>query len=371
MRHQGPHRNPAQGRNDPRTCIRIAWILCVFLAYYPQLSETLAKGRGEYIILIAILGIIAGLALLVWSAGRFIDGASVAASHARVPPLIIGMVIIGFGTSLPELIVSTMAALDGSPELAIGNALGSNIVNIGLILGITAVIHPIVVHSSVVRRELPLLLITCLAFGGLVADASLPRTDACLLLLAFAGFLGWTLVTGLRSSGDSLTQDSDAEIEARKMPLGAAIFWVIIGLLLLLLGSRLLVWSAETIARSLGISDLIIGLTIVAVGTSLPELVTSVMAARKGEHDMAIGNIIGSNMFNLLAVVGCAAAVTPVSELSPAMFTRDWLSMLLLTLALIVMSYGFGRPGRINRVEGVLLLVTYVLYNGWLVFSSI
>lgn len=315
----------------------------------------------------AILAILGGFALLVWSAERFVDGAAATAGHAGMPSLLIGMVIVGFGTSAPEMVVSAMAALDGNPDLAIGNALGSNIVNTGLVLGVTALVAPIAVHSKIIRRELPLLFAIGLGVGLLLWDDALTRTESLVLLAGFFGLIGWSVVAALRGHGDPLEAETVQELESHAMPLGRAVFWLVAGLVLLIVSSRSLVWGAVTIAEALGVSDLIIGLTIVALGTSLPELAASVVAARKGEHDIAIGNVVGSNMFNLLAVVGIAGVIAPMPSMAPEVLTRDWPVMMALFAALFVMGYGLRGQGRINRLEGALLLVAFAAYNAWLV----
>jgi cation:H+ antiporter len=316
-----------------------------------------------------VLAILCGFALLIWSADRFVDGAAVSAKYAGMPTLLIGMIVVGFGTSAPEMLVSAMAAADGSPELALGNAVGSNIVNIGLILGLTAIISPIVVHSTIVKKELPLLLLVSILLAVLIWDNSLTRFDAIVLLLGFLAFIGWSIFAALKSKNDTLQNDVEQELSAQPMSLKAAITWLVIGLIVLIASSRLLVWGAVNIAELMGISDLIIGLTIVALGTSLPELAASVVAARKGEHDIAIGNVIGSNMFNILAVTGIAGVIAPAVNLSSDLLMRDWLAMFSLTLCLLVFAYGYRRTGRINRVEGVGLLLVYCAYNAWLLFS--
>jgi cation:H+ antiporter len=320
-------------------------------------------------VILATLAILAGFALLVWSADRFVDGAAATAGHMGMPSLLIGMVIVGFGTSAPEMVVSAMAALDGKPDLALGNALGSNIVNTGLILGITALVAPIAVHSKIIRRELPLLFGIGLLSGLLFWGGSLTRAEALLLLAGFFGLIGWTVFAALRGRGDALEAETEQELAAHAMPLKTAVLWLAVGLVLLIVSSRVLVWGAVSIAEALGVSDLIIGLTIVALGTSLPELAASVMAARKGEHDIAIGNVVGSNMFNLLAVVGIAGVIAPMPTLAPELLTRDWPVMMAMTGLLFVTAYGFRGPGRINRLEGALLLSTYVAYTAWLVLS--
>ncbi|ATX82106.1 cation:H+ antiporter [Mariprofundus ferrinatatus] len=318
-----------------------------------------------------ILAILSGFALLVWSADRFVEGAAATARLFGMPSLLIGMVIVGFGTSAPEMVVSAMAALDGNPSLALGNALGSNIVNIGLILGVTALIAPIAVHSNIVRKELPLLLAIGALLGLLLWDNSLTGIEAMLLLGGFLSLLGWSVFSALRGRGDTLESEMEMELEVHAMPLGKALFWLLAGLILLIVSSRVLVWGAVAIAEAMGISDLIIGLTIVALGTSLPELAASVIAARKGEHDIAIGNIVGSNMFNTLAVVGIAGAIAPMSAITPEVLLRDWSTMMALTVALMFMAYGFRNgAGRINRLEGTLLLLAFIAYNSYLVLSE-
>jgi len=317
--------------------------------------------------LLPSLAIIGGLAALVWSADRFVEGAAAVARHAGMPPLLIGMVIIGLGTSMPEMVVSAFSAAQGNPGLALGNAYGSNITNIALILGITALIRPIDVHSGVLKKELPMLAaITGLA-AYLLLDGELTRMDAWVLLGTFGAFMAWTVYEGLNQRAvDAFSVDVTSELAAHSMPLGRAVAWLLAGLVLLAASSRLVVWGAVGIARGFGISDLIIGLTVVAVGTSLPELAASVMAARKGENDLALGNIIGSNIFNTLAVVGIAAAIHPMA-VPPEALTRDCVVMGGLTLSLFVLGYGFGgRQGRINRYEGGILLCVYLAYTGWL-----
>ena len=317
-------------------------------------------------LLLPALAILVGLALLVWSADRFVDGASAMATHFSVPPLLVGMVIVGFGTSAPEMVVSTNAALQGSPALALGNGWGSNIANIGLILGITALINPITVQSMILRKELPILMGITLLSGYLAYDLAISRGDAWVLLVVFAVLMTWSIVEGLRGGDDTLGAETAVELEARAMSLGRASFWVAAGLLLLVGSSRLLVWGAVTVAQALGVSDLVIGLTVVAVGTSLPELASCVAAARKGEHDLALGNVLGSNLFNTLAVVGIAGAIMPI-PLAPEVMTRDFPVMLGLTVLLFVMGWGLrGRQGRINRFEGAALVSVYVIYTLWL-----
>lgn len=318
---------------------------------------------------LAFVAVIVGVALLVWSADRFVDGAASTARHFGMPSLLIGMVIVGFGTSAPEMVVSALSSWQGNPGIALGNAYGSNIVNIALILGLTALISPIVVHSNVVKKELPILCaITGVAIWQLL-DGELSRLDAFGLLGVFAAVMGWSIWNGLRTRGDALGTETEAELAEHPMPLGKAVFWLVLGLLLLIVSSRILVWGAVAIAQGFGISDLLIGLTIVAIGTSLPELASSLIAARKGEHDIAIGNVIGSNLFNTLAVVGISGLIQPGS-LPAGMLSRDILVMGLLTIALFPLVFASGRTPRIGRVAGGLLLTSYVGYTAYLVVST-
>ncbi|MEE6074837.1 calcium/sodium antiporter [Avibacterium paragallinarum] len=321
---------------------------------------------------LSFLAILVGLSILVWSADRFIDGAASLASYLGMSPLLIGIVIIGFGTSAPEIIVSALSALNHSPGIALGNAYGSNITNIALILGVTAMIKPIMVNSQVLKKELPVLMLVTLLSAFLIYDATISRLDAVILLAVFTLYMGWTIWQGTRHSGDSLEQDISDELkEKSQMPLKTAVLWLVIGLALLMASSQLLVWGAVNIATYLGVSDLIIGLTIVAIGTSLPELAASIMAARKNELDLAVGNIIGSNLFNTLVVVGIAGAISPI-QATPEVFSRDMLVMIALTGLLFLFGYGFkGRNGRINRVEGLVLFLCYVAYNSLLIYTAL
>lgn len=315
---------------------------------------------------LAIAAVIIGLILLVWSADKFVEGAAATARHFGMPALLIGMVIVGFGTSAPEMVVSALASSQGNPGIALGNAYGSNITNIALILGITALISPIAVHSQVLRKELPILTIITFAAAWQLWDGNLSRMDAVVLLLIFAALMGWTIWQGMQKKTDQFGTEMNEALEQHQMPIKRAVFWLITGLLLLILSSRVLVWGAVEIATSLGVSDLIIGLTIVAVGTSLPELASSVIAARKDEHDIALGNIIGSNLFNTLAVVGIAGSIAPMA-VSQELLYRDVMTMIVLTLSLFVFGYGFRGQGRINRIEGGILLLAYVAYTVYLI----
>lgn len=319
-----------------------------------------------------LLSIVVGLVVLVWSADKFVDGASNVARHYGMSPLLIGMVIIGFGTSAPELVVSVLASLQGNPGIALGNAYGSNITNIALILGVTALLMPIAVNSQVLKKELPLLSLITLITIALVYDLELSRVDAVIMLLVFVGLMFWTIKEGLKKSKEALAAEVVEKLEENKVPLKKSYGFLFLGLLLLIVSSRLLVYGAVGVATQLGVSDIIVGLTVVAIGTSLPELASSIVAARKGEPDIALGNVLGSNLFNTLAVVGIAGVIQPL-KFAPEILHRDILVMTVLTLILFVFGYGFkkGQQGRINRFEGGFLLLSFVVYTSYLVWGAL
>jgi cation:H+ antiporter len=312
-----------------------------------------------------LIALVFSLAVLVWSADRFVEGAASTAKHLNIPPLLIGMVIVGFGTSAPEMMVSALSSYQGNPGIALGNAYGSNITNIALVLGLSALVNPIAVHSGILRKELPILtLVTGLA-AYLIRDGEMTRLDGIVLLGVFALLMAWTVWQGLKKSPDSLGEEVEHELEEHAMPLGTSVAWLFAGLVLLIVSSRFLVWGAVAIAREFGVSDLIIGLTVVAVGTSLPELASSVVAARKGENDIALGNVLGSNLFNTLAVVGLAGVIRPMA-VGGEVFSRDIPVMSVLTVSLFLVGYGFRGPGVINRFEGAILLLCFFGYSAYL-----
>ncbi len=310
-------------------------------------------------LLLPIAAVVGGFAVLVWGADRFVIGAAATARNLGVSPLIIGLTIVGIGTSAPEILVSAMAAWQGNPALGVGNALGSNITNIGLVLGATALITPLVVRSETLRREYPLMFAIMLFSLALLLDGDMSRLDGALLLAGLVLMVIWMVRLGLRRDHDPLQDEYEQEIP--HLSTARALAWLVFGLLLLLGSSRMLVWGAVDIAQAFGISDLIIGLTIVAIGTSLPELAASVMSALRGEPDIAIGNVIGSNMFNLLAVLGLPGLIHP-TPLAPEVLNRDYVFMIGLSIALFAMAYGFRGDGRVNRLEGALLLGGYGAY---------
>ncbi len=318
-----------------------------------------------------VLAVIFGLIVLVLSSDRFVDGAAATARHFGMPSLLIGMVIVGFGTSAPEMVVSTLSAIQGSPGIALGNAYGSNIANIGLILGITALINPVTVSSRILKKELPILSLLTLLSVFLLWDLELSHFDAALILVLFAMLMIWSVYQGLKEGNDTLAGEIDEEVPS-PLSLKRAVLYLVFGLLFLIISSRILVWGAVEIATYFGVSDLVIGLTIVAMGTSLPELASSILAAQKGEHDIALGNVIGSNLFNTTAVVGIAGAISPFA-IDQLVIKRDMLVMSILTISLFIIGYRFkkDRQGRVNRFEGAGLLLSYFAYTAYLIQTSL
>ena len=324
--------------------------------------------------LLSVVAVLVGLSFLVWSADKFVDGAVGVAKFMGMSTLLIGMVVVGFGTSAPEMVVSALSAAQHNPELALGNAYGSNIANIALILGFTAVVRPVVVKNIALKRDLPVLIVVTAFSIFLVSNLSVTRMDGVIMLAVFALAMGINVVSEMRQK-KSLASAVVEEKTSAPVSLWKSLFWLLFGLAILVASSRLLVWGAVEIARSLGVSDLLIGLTIVAVGTSLPELASSIAAARKGEDDLAFGNIVGSNLFNTLLVVGIAAVIDPMEKVSSSILYRDMPLMSVLTVLLFV----FGLPvrkvdgvrrGRINRVEGAVFVVLYISYLVYLVLEA-
>ncbi|MRI34123.1 calcium/sodium antiporter [Endozoicomonas sp. OPT23] len=315
--------------------------------------------------LIALLAILAGFIILTWSADRFVAGAAATASNMNISPMLIGLTVVSIGTSAPEILVSLVSALQGFPTLAVGNALGSNIANMGLVLGVTALIAPLPVKEALAKKEIPLLLIITLAAGVCLLDGALTAADGIILLMGLIVTLYLMIRWQKQHPEDPLIEDE----EIPEMSPGKAWFLLASGLLLLLGSSQLLVWGATEIARFLGVSELIIGLTIVAIGTSLPELAASVTSALKGHHDIALGNVIGSNIFNLLAVLSMPGLVAP-SLLESGVVIRDYPVMLGMTVLIALLCMVGKKPRSIGRATGVLLLTIYALYNLWLFISQ-
>ncbi|MFV9616079.1 MAG: calcium/sodium antiporter [Gammaproteobacteria bacterium] len=318
--------------------------------------------------LINYFAILSGFILLIWSADRFIVGAAATARNFDVPPLIIGLTIVAFGTSAPEMMIAGFAAYDGSPAMAIGNALGSNITNITLVLGIAALITPLDVHSRIIKKELPILLLATLVALALLRDGRLDRFDGFVLLSLLFLLMWWVTRQGIRNQSEDALTDEYIEELPGQMSTSHALFWLIAGLILLTVSSKVLVWGAVNVATDLGISELVIGLTIIAIGTSLPELAASITGALKNEHDIAIGNVVGSNLFNTLGVLAIPGLIHPAT-LAEGVLERDLPIVLMLTILLFIMAYGFRGEGRINRIEASLLLSAFFAYQMLLFFS--
>lgn len=313
---------------------------------------------------------VAGLILLVWGADRFSNGAITTARNLGVKPLLIGLTIVAFATSAPEILVAIVASLRGEPDLAIGNAIGSNIVNIGLVLGLVAVIRPIRITSATVRHELSMLLAVSLLTVSMFLDSYLSRVDGIVMLVGLAMIIVWLVRIGLRTSDDDqIALDFDAE-----MPLPISkrdtIFQLTIGLACLLLGADFLVDSAIEIARSLGVDEMLIGIVLVALGTSLPELAVSLASALKGEFGLAIGNIVGSNIFNSLAVIGIAAAIHP-SSVPPSVLSLHVFVMVAFTLVLFATTFAHQDKQQISRAEGAALLIAFIAYETYVVMPNL
>ena len=317
-----------------------------------------------------ILLVIAGLVLLIWGADRFVHGAAATARNLGVAPLMIGLTVVAFATSAPEILVSVVAALQGEPGLAFGNAIGSNIVNIGLVLGMTAIIRPIRLESATLRREMPALLAVSLLTVSLFLDTFLSRIDGIVMLTGLVIVMVWLARLGMRSAAnDPIAMDFEAEIPT-DVSMKMAIVWLIVGLGTLLIGAELLVDGAIGIAKMLGVSEVVIGITIVAFGTSLPELAVSLASALKGEYGLAIGNIVGSNIFNLLAVIGIAATIEPAA-LAPSVLSLHIFVMVAFTLVLFAMTYDYDGKAQLSRLEGLALLIAFIAYDGYVIAQNL
>ena len=323
--------------------------------------------------ILSIVAIVVGLFLLVWSADRFVDGAVGVARFFGMSTFLIGMVIVGFGTSAPEMVVSILSAMNDTPQLALGNAYGSNIANIALILGVTALIAPVVVQKQAMSRDIPVLIAMTALTVLLLVDGNVSLIDGSVLLVAFVAIMGFNILSELkakrkrRKSGGASDISEVEEIPAEGVSIGKAVLYLLVGLVLLIVSSRMLVWGAVYMAHALGVSDLLIGLTIVAVGTSLPELASSIAAARRGENDLAVGNIIGSNIFNTLVVVGLASVIAPIKAADPAVMSRDVpimsaLTLLLFLICIPVKKKNGKRVSGFGRIGGALFLSLYVAY---------
>ena len=304
--------------------------------------------------LLPILSLLAGFILLMWSADTFTDNGAKIARIFNISPLVIGLLIFGFGTSAPEMLVSGLAAYDGHPEMSIGNAFGSNIFNIGLVLGVTAIILPITVEKSVLKKEWLFLFLSTLIVGFLLLDGFLSFTDGLILISLLTLFL----INVFRESKKNNLTDSDSlEINSQKNDKGRTWLLLIVSLIILVSSARLVVWGGTSLALSFGVSDLIIGLTVVALGTSLPELAVSISSALKKQHQMVIGNIIGSNLFNTLGVLAIPGLILPF-QIPTEVMSRDYLFMLMFTLLVLILSMRL----KISRFGGFILLTALAIY---------
>ncbi|WP_338463997.1 calcium/sodium antiporter [Franconibacter daqui] len=319
--------------------------------------------------LLATALLIIGLLLVVYSADRLVFAASLLCRSLGVPPLIIGMTVVGIGTSLPEILVATAAALHGQADLALGTALGSNITNILLILGLAALLHPFYVHSGVLRRELPIMLLVSALAGVFFYDGALSRLDGSVLLCMAAAYI-WLIVKvariAERKGNDSLTREQQAELP-REGSRPVAFLWLGVALIIMPMATQIVIDNATVLANSFGISELTVGLTFIAIGTSLPELATAIAGARKGEDDIAIGNIIGSNIYNIAIVPGLTALLAP-GDINPLLFTRDYGVTLLVSVIFALLCW--RRARHIGKRAGAGLLCGFVVWMAMLFWLS-
>lgn len=318
----------------------------------------------------SFLEVFGGLLLLIWGADRFVHGAASTARNLGVKPILIGMTIVALATSAPEILISAVASFRGQPDLAIGNAIGSNIVNIGLVLGAVALIRPIKLTSATLRSEMPALLAVTLMTVTLFLDAYLSRVDGLVLLTGLVIVLVWLTRLGLQSTEqDPINAEYEAEIP-RGVSMRVAVIWLVVGLCILLVGAEFMVNGATEIARSMGVTEIVIGIVLVAFATSLPELAVSLVSAFKNEYGLALGNIVGSNLFNMLAVVGIAATVHPAA-LAPSVLSLHVFVMSAFTLVMFAMTYEYGRAGKLGRLEGAALLTAFVIYDIYVVIQNV
>lgn len=314
-------------------------------------------------ILLAITTLLTGFILLIWSADTFTNNGAKIATIFKVSPLVIGLLIFGFGTSAPEMLVSGLAAIDGKTGLSIGNAIGSNIFNIALVLGISAIITPIEVKSEILKKEWVFLIFVTIVTGLLLWDKHLGIVDGLILAFLLVLFLAYTLITAKNKKNhefDELEQITD------KDQVGKTWLMLIIGLVVLVSSAKMIVWGGVKIAQNFGVSDLIIGLSVIALGTSLPELAVSISSVLKKQYEMVVGNVIGSNLFNTVAVLAIPGLIHP-SIVADGVIYRDYPVMLLLTILLFIVSYKFHKKHIINRFEGVILVSVFSIYM-WQLF---
>jgi cation:H+ antiporter len=322
---------------------------------------------------IQILILLLSLITLVWSANKFVFGASALARNLGISPMIIGLTIVAIGSSAPEMMIAVTASLQGNVDTAIGNVIGSNITNIALVLGLTALFHPLSVSSTTIKREIPLILIVTAIATYMLGNNNFSFNEGLILIIGFVLYIATLLVVTLRRSKQNPIDDKMVLEAEQEVPDGVStkhsVIWLIVGMILLPLSASFLVDSSIFIAKAFGISDLVIGLTVIAVGTSLPELAASIMSIIKKEDDLALGNIIGSNIFNILAVLSLAGLIAP-GDIDHAAAVRDAPFMLATTFLLFILCFSRGKNFRISRAKGLLLLTVFIGYQV-LLFSQI
>ena len=317
-----------------------------------------------------IVILVLSLITLVWSADKFVYGASSLASNLGVSPMIIGLTIVAMGSSAPEMMVAAAAAMNGNPDTAVGNAIGSNITNIALVLGMTVIIKPLSITSGTIKQELPLLLVLSFFTYFLFSDSFFSFNEGLELMIGFFIFISGLLIKAIRERRDNTLNDQmliEAELELQeKTSILWSVVWLVIGILVLVASAKFLVGSSIHIAKFFGVSDLVIGLTVIAIGTSLPELAASIASVLKGEDDLAMGNIIGSNIFNILAVLPFAALIAP-GPINPEAIQRDIPVMLGITVLLFIISFSRKRGNfRLTRAKGGLLVLCFISYQTYL-----
>ncbi|MBA6329063.1 calcium/sodium antiporter [Colwellia sp. MB02u-6] len=322
---------------------------------------------------IQILILLLSLITLVWSADKFVFGASALARNLGISPMIIGLTIVAMGSSAPEIMIAVTASLQGNVDTAVGNAIGSNITNIALVLGLTALFHPLSVSSTTIKREIPLILVVTAIATYMLANSNFSFNEGLILIIGFVLYIATLLIVTLRRSKQNPIDDKMVLEAEQEVPDGVStkhsVIWLVVGMILLPLSASFLVDSSIFIAKAFGISDLVIGLTVIAIGTSLPELAASIMSIIKKEDDLALGNIIGSNIFNILAVLSLAGLIAP-GDIDHAAAVRDAPFMLATTFLLFILCFSRGGKFRITRAKGLLLLAVFIGYQV-LLFSQI
>ena len=314
--------------------------------------------------MLSFVMLVIGFVLLVWGADKFVEGASALARKMGVSPLLVGLTIVAFGTSMPELAVSVTAALRGANEIAVGNVVGSNIFNLLVVAGLSAVICPLVMDKMLLRRDWPLsILAAVLLFAAILPDQTIARWEGAVLLVVFAVILTRQIRSALHDRDQLASAATEAEAEEAAAPMSTMMIWVniVLGLACIVIGGQLAVNGATGIARMFGLSETLIGLTIVALGTSLPELVTSIVAARKGQNEIAMGNVIGSNLFNILLILGVSSVITPIPVQATSIIDCLFL------IAISVVFYLPARKGKLGRLPGAVMAASYVAYTVYLI----